>query len=123
MVALLQEFKDGPWKHNNLDAGATMIIPVPEPLAGAIVVGESVITYFNHNQLKTVPIKQTTVRVRQAFHLKEFAVFAHNILGCNTLEYDGITSVLRRQSLQLELKLFHPIPGCYSKTSLSPGRT
>ena len=58
-----QDFKEGPWKHNNLDAGATMIIPVPGPLGGAIVVGESVITYFNQQQLKTVPIEQTTVRV------------------------------------------------------------
>lgn len=40
-----------------------MIIPVPTPLGGAIVVGESVITYFNQSQLKTVPIDQTTVRV------------------------------------------------------------
>lgn len=55
---------DGPWQQYNLDAGASMIIPVPEPLGGALVVGESVITYITAGKLLTTPIQQTTVRVR-----------------------------------------------------------
>lgn len=61
----MQDFVDGPWKHDNLDAGASLIIPVPSPPGGALVIGESVITYFNVDQLKTAPMKQSTIRVRQ----------------------------------------------------------
>ena len=38
---------DGPWQHANLDGGASLIIPVPAPLCGAIVVGEQSIVYLN----------------------------------------------------------------------------
>lgn len=72
---LWQAFSEGPWSHSNLDAGATMIIPVPAPLGGAIVVGESVITYFSKGELKTVPLEQTTVRVRP--HLLNHALADH----------------------------------------------
>ena len=60
----MQEFEDGPWKHNNLDNGANIIIPVPKPLCGAIVVGESVITYFNQDQLKTVSLQHDMIMVK-----------------------------------------------------------
>ena len=60
----LQDFEEGPWKHNNLDNGANMIIPVPKPLGGAIVLGEAVITYFNKNQLKTVSLPQNVITVQ-----------------------------------------------------------
>jgi len=59
----MQDFEEGPWKHNNLDNGANMIIPVPQPLCGAVVLGESVITYFNQNQLKTVSLPQNVITV------------------------------------------------------------
>ena len=49
----------------NLDAGANMLIPVPSPLGGVIVIGESVIAYFAEGQaMKVTPIKQTIIRVR-----------------------------------------------------------
>jgi DNA damage-binding protein 1 len=33
-----QELVEGPWLQQNLDPGAALIIPVPAPLGGAIVV-------------------------------------------------------------------------------------
>eukprot|EP00882_Tetradesmus_deserticola_P013712 GHRQ01014562.1.p4 GENE.GHRQ01014562.1~~GHRQ01014562.1.p4 ORF type:complete len:128 (+),score=43.53 GHRQ01014562.1:874-1257(+) len=42
-----RELEDGPWSQANVDAGSSKIIPVPHPLGGAIVVGESVLSYFN----------------------------------------------------------------------------
>ena len=63
--SLLQELVEGPWRHNSLDAGAAMVIPVPLPLGGVVVVGEAVVTYINGAQpAKTVPLKSTIVRVR-----------------------------------------------------------
>lgn len=59
-----QEFEDGPWSQQNLDAGAGMIIPVPSPAAGAVVVGENVITYFNSNQPpRSASLRQNIMRV------------------------------------------------------------
>ncbi len=58
--------EEGPWKHNNLDNGANVIIPVPMPLGGAVVLGESVITYFNQNQLKTVSLPQNVITVQSS---------------------------------------------------------
>jgi hypothetical protein len=42
-----KDFVDGPWQQPNLDGGASLIIPVPAPLGGAIVVGEQSIVYLN----------------------------------------------------------------------------
>ena len=60
-----QDFAEGPLAQQNLDAGANMLIPVPEPLGGVIVIGESVIAYFAEGQaMKVTPIKQTIIRVQ-----------------------------------------------------------
>jgi hypothetical protein len=60
----LQALADGPWRQANLDAGANMVIPVPAPLGGAIVVGESAIAYIAKGQTtKATPIKPTTIKV------------------------------------------------------------
>lgn len=43
-----------------------MIIPVPAPLGGAIVVGESVVTYFSTSApqyQRSAALRQTIVRV------------------------------------------------------------
>lgn len=61
-----QDLEEGPLAHQNLDAGASMIIPVPAPLGGAIVVGESVVTYFSTTSpqyQRSAALKQTIVRV------------------------------------------------------------
>ena len=59
-----QSLADGPWRQANLDAGANMVIPVPAPLGGALVIGESVIAYIAKGQTtKATPIKPTTIKV------------------------------------------------------------
>ena len=61
---VLQDFAEGPLAQQNLDAGANMLIPVPAPQGGVIVIGESVIAYFAEGQpMKVTPIKQTIIRV------------------------------------------------------------
>ncbi len=42
-----KDFAEGPWQQNNLDAGASLLIPIPAPLGGVVVVGESSVTYMN----------------------------------------------------------------------------
>jgi DNA damage-binding protein 1 len=57
-----KEFEVGPWDHNNLDMGANVIIPVPMPLGGAIVIGEQTIMYFDGATTSVIPIKQTITK-------------------------------------------------------------
>ncbi|CAK0750170.1 hypothetical protein CVIRNUC_001969 [Coccomyxa viridis] len=58
-----KDLAEGPWRQSNLDAGASMIIPVPAPMGGAIVLGESVIAYMGHGQqMKCTEITPTIIR-------------------------------------------------------------
>lgn len=63
---------EGPLRHNNLDVGAAMIIPVPAPLGGVVVVGEAAVVYLAAGQPpKTLPLQATIVRVRGRGHPAE----------------------------------------------------
>lgn len=44
-----------PWKLDNVEAEAVMIIAVPEPLCGAVVVGQESISYITPDSHVTVP--------------------------------------------------------------------
>jgi DNA damage-binding protein 1 len=43
----LRKIEQEPWKEENIDATACLIIPIPEPFKGAIVVGQETILYLN----------------------------------------------------------------------------
>ncbi|XP_018018027.1 DNA damage-binding protein 1 [Hyalella azteca] len=49
-----KEFSKVPWKLDNVEAEAVMIIPVPEPLCGAIVVGQETISYIKPDSHVTI---------------------------------------------------------------------
>ena len=42
-----KEFLSSPWAMNDLDRGSSIIIPVPAPLGGVVVLGEQTIVYLN----------------------------------------------------------------------------
>ena len=51
---------------NNVEMGASMLIPVPLPLGGAIIVGETLIVYHNGTSFKAIqipPVSGTQTRV------------------------------------------------------------
>lgn len=52
-----KDFVEGPWSQNNLDNGAAMLIPVPPPLCGVLIIGEETIVYCSANAFKAIPIK------------------------------------------------------------------
>ncbi|KAL4855081.1 DNA damage-binding protein 1 [Chlorella vulgaris] len=56
-----KELLEGPWQQSNLDAGASMLIPVPGS-GGAVVVGESVITFVSATAVRSTAIKPTLVK-------------------------------------------------------------
>jgi chloramphenicol 3-O-phosphotransferase len=76
----LQELEDGPWSQANVDAGSSKIIPVPHPLGGAIVLGESVLSYFNtQHATRSTQIKpNTSIQVRGYVR----TACAHVLAGC-----------------------------------------
>lgn len=44
-----KEFMKVAWKQDNVETEATMLIPVPSPLGGAIVIGQESIVYHDGN--------------------------------------------------------------------------
>ncbi|KAM7015302.1 DNA damage-binding protein 1 [Tautogolabrus adspersus] len=59
-----KEFSKGPWKQENVEAEASMVIPVPEPFGGAIIIGQESITYHNGDKYLAIApptIKQSTI--------------------------------------------------------------
>lgn len=56
-----KELVEGPWRHSNLDAGASMLIPVPGS-GGAVVVGDSVITFVSAQAVRSAAIKPTVIK-------------------------------------------------------------
>lgn len=43
-----------PWKQDNIETEASMVIPVPEPLCGAIIIGQESILYHDGNSFVAV---------------------------------------------------------------------
>jgi DNA damage-binding protein 1 len=69
-----KDFIEGPWSQNNVDNGAGLLIPVPAPLGGVIIIGEEQIVYCNANStFKAIPIKQ----VISCLHLFKFLCGAY----------------------------------------------
>jgi DNA damage-binding protein 1 len=57
-----KDFVEGPWSQNNLDNGVGLLIPVPAPFSGVIIIGEETIFYCNSNAtFKAIPIKQVSI--------------------------------------------------------------
>jgi len=58
-----KDISDGSWTQCPVDPSASMLIPVPGPYGGAIVVGESTVSYLNGSaaQPKTVALPKLTV--------------------------------------------------------------
>ncbi|KAJ1386149.1 WD40/YVTN repeat-like-containing domain superfamily [Sesbania bispinosa] len=49
-----KDFVEGPWSQNNLDNGADLLIPVPPPLCGVLIIGEETIVYCSANAFKAI---------------------------------------------------------------------
>ncbi|KAI3988674.1 hypothetical protein MKX01_027038 [Papaver californicum] len=62
-VALKEkDFSEGPWSQNNLDNGAGLLIPVPMPLGGVIIIGEETIVYCSAVVFKAIPTRPSITR-------------------------------------------------------------
>lgn len=57
-----KDFVEGPLSHTNLDNGAGILIPVPMPLGGVIIIGEETIVYCSVSAFKAIPIRPSITR-------------------------------------------------------------
>ncbi|GAV76408.1 CPSF_A domain-containing protein/MMS1_N domain-containing protein [Cephalotus follicularis] len=57
-----KDFVEGPWSQNNLDNGADLLIPVPPPLCGVLIIGEETIVYCSANAFKVIQIRPSITR-------------------------------------------------------------
>ncbi|KAF5934020.1 hypothetical protein HYC85_030191 [Camellia sinensis] len=57
-----KDFVEGPWSQNNLDNGAALLIPVPPPLCGVLIIGEETIVYCSASAFKAIPIRPSITR-------------------------------------------------------------
>lgn len=65
-----KEFMKVAWKQDNVETEATMLIPVPSPLGGAIVIGQESIVYHDGNNYIAVAPPIIKVCGLVEFHLK-----------------------------------------------------
>lgn len=57
-----KEIKEGPFSQDFLETGVSLIIPVPKPWCGLILVGEQTIAYHNGREIQTVAITTSGIR-------------------------------------------------------------
>ncbi|KAL6561924.1 DNA damage-binding protein 1a [Orobanche gracilis] len=57
-----KDFVEGPWSQNNLDNGAELLIPVPPPLCGVLIIGEETIVYCSASAFKAIPTRPSITR-------------------------------------------------------------
>lgn len=61
-----KEFTKVAWKQDNVETEATMLIPVPSPLGGAIVIGQESIVY--HDGQSYVAVAPPIIKVINVFN-------------------------------------------------------
>ncbi|PSC68559.1 DNA damage-binding 1 [Micractinium conductrix] len=75
-----KELVEGPWRQSNLDAGSSMLIPVPGS-GGAVVVGESVLTFISAHAQRSTAIKPTMVKAYGQVDADGFRFLLSDYLG------------------------------------------
>nr|KAG5686070.1 hypothetical protein BaRGS_030685 [Batillaria attramentaria] len=55
-----KEFQKGPWKQDNVETEACMVIGVPEPYGGALIIGQESVTY--HKGDNYIPIAPPVIK-------------------------------------------------------------
>lgn len=61
-----KEFMKVAWKQDNVETEATMLIPVPSPLGGAIVIGQESVVY--HDGSSYVAVAPPIIKVSSIFN-------------------------------------------------------
>ncbi|XP_053685070.1 DNA damage-binding protein 1 [Sabethes cyaneus] len=79
-----KDFTKIAWKQDNVETEATMLIPVPTPLGGAIVIGQESVVYHDGDSYVAVApaiIKQSTINCYARVDSKGFRYLLGNMIG------------------------------------------
>lgn len=79
-----KDFMKIAWKQDNVETEATMLIPVPTPLGGAIVIGQESVVYHDGDSYVAVAppiIKQSTINCYARVDSKGFRYLLGNMIG------------------------------------------
>lgn len=57
-----KEILEGSWSRPNVEVGASLLVPLPLPLGGVLLLAERSITYFNGDKSKSLAIKPMLIR-------------------------------------------------------------
>jgi DNA damage-binding protein 1 len=79
-----KEFVEGPWSQDDVEGGSSLIIPVPAPVGGAILVGETVIVYLNKHSGEPGGGAGGGGMIKKAI-----ATTCANIMACGAVDRDG----------------------------------
>lgn len=55
-----KELLSSSWEEFNLDSGSSFIIPIPTPVGGIVIIGESTVRYMNNNKNTQIAAIQST---------------------------------------------------------------
>lgn len=58
-----RELVEGPWYQSNVEPGARLLVPVPSPAGGVIIVGETSIVYHSGKTFKAISIPNALIDV------------------------------------------------------------
>ncbi|KAG6617756.1 DNA damage-binding protein 1a [Phytophthora cinnamomi] len=58
-----KDFAEGPWSQSNVEAGASLLIPVPAPVGGVLIVSNQTIVYHNGSTFHAIPMQSTVIQV------------------------------------------------------------
>ena len=114
-----KEFTKIAWKQDNVETEATMLIPVPSPLGGAIVIGQESIVYHDGSSYVAVApaiIKQSTINCYCRIDSKGLRYLLGNMVGHLFMLFleteENLKSGLIVKDLKVELLGEISIPEC-----------
>lgn len=58
-----KDFAEGPWSQSNVEAGASLLVPVPAPCGGVLIVSNQTIVYHNGSSFHAIPMQSTVIQV------------------------------------------------------------
>ncbi|KJE89467.1 UV-damaged DNA binding protein, variant [Capsaspora owczarzaki ATCC 30864] len=67
-----KEFAEGPWAQNNVEGGASLLIPVLMPLGGVLIVGEQTITYHSGSAFRSVAMRPAIIKCYSVIDTNRF---------------------------------------------------
>lgn len=101
-----KEFMKVAWKQDNVETEATMLIPVPSPLGGAIVIGQESVVYHDGSSYVAVapPIIKVCTDVVVQRSVKIVKIFLIDCFMCpNTAKFHQLLRTCRQSWFSISL--------------------